>query len=214
MTGAPRAAQATLRWNPDSTGDGHYELTLQTHAGDQAGPGWASSGTFDAAGLAPHRYTAQRRQRVVQATNFQRDAGLVSYSAQTDQHALTAGLQDRGSWLLQLGAVLQANPELARPGAEVTLAVAGTRGAPERWLFRVADREPLPGGGGATAAVEAAAPVQVDAVHLVREPQRPYDLRVQVWLDPTQHHLPLKWQLEVQGSDRRQSFERSPHTPP
>jgi hypothetical protein len=28
-------------------------------------------------------------------------------------------------------------------------------------------------------------------LHLLREPERPYDLRVEAWLSPALHHLPI-----------------------
>jgi hypothetical protein len=31
-----------------------------------------------------------------------------------------------------------------------------------------------------------------DVLHLLREAQRPYDTRVEVWLDPAQQHLPVR----------------------
>jgi hypothetical protein len=103
--------------------------------------------------------------------------------------------------MLQLGAVLQANPELAQPGAVVTLLVVGTRGAPEPWLFTVVDRAAL-------ALSPGDAPVTVaDAVQLLREPRRPYDTRVRVWLDPARHHLPVKVQMLVHATGEGQEFE-------
>jgi hypothetical protein len=32
-------------------------------------------------------------------------------------------------------------------------------------------------------------------LHLVREPELPYDLRVEVWLSPAIHHLPIALHL-------------------
>jgi len=37
-------------------------------------------------------------------------------------------------------------------------------------------------------------------VHLLREPQRPYDTRAEVWLAPAQHHLSLRAPLS-NGAD-------------
>jgi hypothetical protein len=34
-----------------------------------------------------------------------------------------------------------------------------------------------------------------DTLHLVREPRRPYDTRVEVWLDAARHHLPVRVRL-------------------
>jgi hypothetical protein len=33
------------------------------------------------------------------------------------------------------------------------------------------------------------------ALHLRREPQRPWDSRVDVWLDPARHHLPVRLRM-------------------
>ncbi len=192
--------QAVLTWRPDMA-TATYTLTLQAQAFGIAVAGWSSSGRFDAAGMAPERYAESRRNREVRATNFQRAAHKISFSAQANEFPLAAGVQDRSSWMLQLGAILQAQPELAQPGAQVTMVVVGTRGAPEPWVFTVLNRAPLTLGGGDTATTVA------DAVHLLREPRRPYDTRANVWLDPARHHLPVKVQMLVHATGEGQEFE-------
>jgi Protein of unknown function (DUF3108) len=194
------AGQAVLQWrpNPDHT---RYTLTLQAQAFGMAVAGWNSSGRFDAAGLAPERYAETRRSREVRATNFQREQGKLSFSALAQEFPLVGGLQDRSSWMLQLGAILQANPELALPGAQVHLVVVGTRGAPEPWVFTVMGRVDL-----LLPAAVAGSPVN-NVVHLMREPRRPYDTRASVWLDPARHHLPIKVQLLVAATGEGQEFE-------
>jgi hypothetical protein len=189
------SGQAVLQWRPD-TAAGVYTLTLQAQAFGIDLAGWNSKGRFDAAGLAPERYAETRRSRDVRATNFQRAAGVVSFSALPGEFPLAAGTQDRSSWMLQLGAILQAHPELVQPGAQVTMMVVGTRGAPEPWVFTVMGRGELvlPG-------------TMANAVHLMREPRRPYDTRASVWLDPARHHLPLKVQLVVAATGEGQEFD-------
>ena len=73
-------------------------------------------------------------------------------------------------------------PALARAGAAVTLFVAGTRGDAEAWRFEVLGHE----------ALELPAGTVARALHLRREPTRPYDTRVEVWLDPARQHLPVR----------------------
>ena len=194
------AGQAVLDWRPDNVA-GTYTLTLQAQAFGMAIAGWNSSGRFDTAGLAPERYAETRRGREVRATNFQRAASTISFSALPGEFPLAAGVQDRSSWMLQLGAILQANPELAQAGAQITLVVVGTRGAPEPWVFTVMGRGELllPG-----TSPPGAVP---NAVHLMREPRRPYDTRASVWLDPARHHLPLKVHLVVAATGDGQEFE-------
>ncbi len=190
------SGQAQLLWRPEP-GSARYTLTLQAQAFGISVAGWNSSGRLDSTGLAPERYAETRRSREVRATNFQREQGKVSFSAVPLEFPIVPGMQDRSSWMLQLGAVLQANPQLALPGAQVTLVVVGTRGAPEPWVFTVVGRGEL----------AAPAGTLTGLVHLTREPRRPYDTRASVWLDPARHHLPVKVQLMVAATGEGQEFE-------
>jgi len=171
--------QAELRWRPAD--DGRYELTLSL-----AATGWASVGTVDAHGLAPERQVETRRGRELRAANFQRDSGRITFSGPQLEFPLLPGAQDRLSWLLQLAAVLEANPALAGAGSEVTLFVAGPRGDAGLWTFNSQGSE--------TAELPAGA--ISGAVHLRRSGERPYDTRVDVWLDPARHHLPVRLRVQ------------------
>jgi hypothetical protein len=191
------ARAAVLDWQSGIEGhsDGHaggHGWRLQLDTGP--GAGWASQGTLDAAGLAPRRLVEQRRGRERRAVNFQREQGVVSFSGPAVQHPLHEGAQDRLSWLIQLGAVLNADPALATPGAQLVLWVAGPGGHGGLWTFEVRAAD------GAT-------------VHLHRAAQRPWDTDIDVWLDPADHHLPRRWQLQLRGNGRRLVFERAAATP-
>jgi Protein of unknown function (DUF3108) len=176
--GAQRSG-ARLVWTQDGQ---DYSLTLQAEGGDLDGLGSASRGRLDASGLVPERFVDRRRGRDQRAANFSRERDEVRGSGGGQPWPWPAGGQDRLSWLLQLTAVLQANPALAQPGSEVVLAVAGPRGAPAAWTFTVRATEgvALPDGR------------RVTGLALQRQPDRPYDLRVEVWLDPADDHLPLR----------------------
>lgn len=179
-----RSGAAELQWQPEADG---YRLQL---LGAGLGMGLASAGGFDGAGLAPLRHTEIRRGRELRAANFQRDSGRITYSGPAVEHPLLPGAQDRLSWLVQLGSVLNADAALAEPGTQLRMVVAGARGDTEVWLFTVqapADLE-LPAG-----------PVQ-GAVHLLREPRRAYDTEVQVWLDPAREHLPVQLWLRLRAT--------------
>lgn len=179
-----RTGRAELRWRP---GAGRYELELDvSNFGPQA-PGSASVGNFDAAGLAPERHVDRRRGRDQRAVNFQREGGFISFSGPQVTHTLQPGAQDRLSWMLQLPAILQANPALSAPGAQVSLWVASARGESDVWNFTVQGSEvlELPSG-----RVES-------ALRLLRRPQRPYDTQVEVWLDPARQHLPVQLLLAL-----------------
>ena len=92
--------------------------------------------------------------------------------------------------MIQLGAVLAANPELGQPGAQIQVFVVGTRGDGETWVFTVQGRETLDLPSGRVS----------DAVHLQRQPRRPYDTQADIWLDPVQHHLPVRLHLRVRAT--------------
>ncbi len=170
--------QAELRWRPDDAG--RYTLTLGL-----AAAGWASVGEIDAHGLAPERHVETRRGREVRAANFQRDSGRITFSGPQVEYPLLPGAQDRLSWMLQLPAVLAANPALAEAGRQLQLFVAGARGDAAVWTFTSL---------GAEAVDVPAGPVS-GAVHFRREAERPYDTRVDIWLDPARHHLPARVRL-------------------
>jgi hypothetical protein len=55
------------------------------------------------------------------------------------------------------------------------------------WTFAVEARE--------TIAVPAGS--VVGALRLKREPRKPYDTLVEVWLDPARHHLPVKVRMSI-----------------
>ena len=178
---------AAMAWRP---GDEHYRLTLQTQLAAAPATGWASVGGFDAAGLAPLRYTESRRGRELRAANFQRDNGRVTFSGPAIEHPLVPGGQDRLSWMVQLAAVMAANPVLSETDAQVSIWVVGSRGDAEVWTFTVQGRT----------ALELPIGHVEDAVHLKREPRRPYDTQVQVWLDPSRHFLPAQVWLRVRAT--------------
>lgn len=188
---------AELDW---SWSEGRYQLSLQGLGPAAAQASWVSRGTLDAAGIAPDRYTENRRGREIRAANFQREVGRISFSGPSAEYPLVAGAQDRLSWLIQLGAVLAANPGLAETQAQIQVFVVGTRGDAETWVFTVIGRENL--------ALPGATVPQ--AVHLLREPRRPYDTQAHVWLDPAQHHLPVRLHLRVQATGEGTLLEWQP----
>ena len=173
---------ALLQWAPDA---GRYALSLRSQMSATPGIDWASLGAIDAHGIAPDRYTESRRGRERRAANFQRDSARITFSGPQLQHALPPGAQDRLSWMLQLGAVIAANPSLQEPGRQVRLFVVGSRGDAEVWTFVVQGLEDIELPGAASA----------QALHLRREARHLYDTLAQVWLDPARHHLPLRIQL-------------------
>jgi Protein of unknown function (DUF3108) len=199
MRRGPSTGPATLEWRPQA--DASYELTLQGRALPPID--WVSRGGFDAAGIAPLRHTESRRGRELRAVNFQRDSGRISFSGPAAEYPLVPGAQDRLSWVVQLASILNANPALTQPEAQVSIFVAGSRGDAEVWTFTVLARVALdlPAG-----------PVPA-AVHLIREPRRPYDTQAQIWLDPAREHLPVQMLLRVRATGEGTEFRLLEHRP-
>lgn len=167
-----------LVWQPQAD---RYDLKLEFKLSGLTILSQASSGAFDAAGIAPLRFTDQRFKRGTTAANFQREADKISYSGSSKVFPLRAGAQDRLSWMLQLAAIVSAEPQLAKPGGKVVMYVTGANGDPGVWVFRCVGPESVEARGGS-----------VDAIKFVREPREPHDTTVQVWLDPKQHDLPVR----------------------
>ena len=167
-----------LVWRPQAD---RYDLKLDFKLSGLTILSQSSSGSFDAAGIAPVRFTDQRFKRGTTAANFQREADKITYSGSASEFPLRAGAQDRLSWMLQLAAIVAADPRLAKPGAKVMMYVTGAQGDAGVWVFRCVGPEAVALGG-----------APVDAIKFVREPREPYDTAVQVWLDPKQHDLPVR----------------------
>ena len=181
------AGSGEMVWRPTDSG---YTLAMNGTVFGLPVLSWASQGGFDADGLAPERFVDQRRLRDVRAANFQRDKGRITYSGPSIEHPLLRGAQDRLSWMLQLPAVLQAEPAAYGPGARISMLVAGARGDADVWTFVVEAQE----------SVDVIDGQVSGALRLLREPRKPYDTRVEVWLDPARWHLPVKLKLTQPNS--------------
>jgi len=170
-----RDGEATLTWRHDGV---HYQLQLDGQGATQALVEQRSDGGFDAAGVAPERFTDRRRGRGWQAAHFRRDIGRIGFSGPQVDYPAWPGAQDRLSWLPQLVAILSA---VALPPPQIDLFVVDARGAAGLWRF-VAQGEGLPD------STPGARPLQ----HWRREPPRPEGLRVDAWLDPALGHWPAQ----------------------
>ena len=173
----PLAGIGALLWRPSGQ---QYELRLDGQVAGLPVLTQASRGAIDAAGIAPDRFTDQRLRRGVQAANFQREKKLVTFSGSSAAYPLVAGAQDRLSWMMQLAGVIAAEPKRAKADGRVSLFVVGTRGEADTWVFDYTATENV-----------ATAQGPVRALKFTREPRRPYDSRVEIWLDPARHHVPI-----------------------
>lgn len=166
---------------------GGYELDLRGTVLGLEVLGMSSRGGFGPQGFMPERFVDRRRGKDRLAANFDHTAGRITYSGTAAAQPLLAGAQDRLSWMVQLAAILEAGPARYPAGSRIALSVSGARGDVDTWTFIVQGRQrvDLPAG---TVAM---------AVHLTREPRRPYDTQVEAWLDPARHHLPVRARLTV-----------------
>jgi hypothetical protein len=74
----------------------------------------------------------------------------------------------------------------------VHLQVAGLRGELGRWTLHLSPGAALP----PEAQDRVPAPWRAaPLLHVVREPEHPYDLRVEAWLSPAIHHFPIALRL-------------------
>lgn len=172
------SASAVLDWQHEA---GAYELKLEARAGPLNILSQHSQGRFDAAGLAPVRFTDQRLRGGPKAANFQRQRGLVSFSGPSVEYPLVPGVQDRLSWMLQLPAIVSAAPPRFVANETIVLQVIGARGDLAVWTFRPLGKEPVSTDAGV-----------VQALKFLREPRKPNDTQVEVWLDPATGYLPVR----------------------
>ncbi len=201
MQRGPFRGNGELQWRPGADG---YELRFEGRVAGLAVLTQVSRGGFDEAGLAPLRFTDRRVRRPLAAANFQREAGKITFSGPQTEYPLHAGAQDRLSWMIQLGAIVAAEPGLGAAGAKVVLFVSGAHGDAGVWSFVNLGPETLESRAGPVAALK-----------FRREPRGPYDTTVEVWLDPQRHHLPVRASLRAGPNDdglelRLQDMEITP----
>jgi hypothetical protein len=183
------SGRGSLTWAPSADGT-HYESRLEGSVGGFNVLDWASAGVIDRAGVAPERFLVRRRGRDAQAANFQRQAGKITYSGPSVQYDLPVGAQDRLSWMVQIGGVLNAAPQRYGVGSHLSFFVSGARGDADLWEFTVLGLENVPAGDGR----------ELMALKLLREPRKPYDTRVEIWLDPQHDHRPVRARLVTAGN--------------
>jgi hypothetical protein len=182
------SGRSELQWQNLGV-QGQYQARLEGSVAGFRVFTWASQGRVDKAGIAPLRFTDERRGKSLQAANFQREAGKITFSGPSTEYPLVAGAQDRLSWMIQLGAVLNARSAPPTAGERLSFFVAGAKGEGEVWHFvgqglqnvNLQDR-PTP------------------AWRFVREPRKPHDTRIEVWLDPARHYLPVRYRQSSEGT--------------
>jgi hypothetical protein len=180
------SGEGQLRWTREAGG---YTLTLEGSLAGLKALSQTSSGTVESWGLSPQRFTDQRTKGAHSAV-FQRDKASITFDAGPEEVPWVAGAQDRLSWMVQLPAIVRAEPARQAPGQSVALYVAGARGDAEVWTFRFVGLEEVRVPAGKLAAAK-----------WVREPRKPHDTSVEVWLASSVQHLPVRARLSSGGGD-------------
>lgn len=137
-----------------------------------------SKGVIGPGGIEPARFSDTRRSEV--AAHFMREQAQVVFSNNAPSVPLLPGAQDRLSVILQLGALLAGDPARYPPGAAFAIQTVGPRDA-DLWIFKVEDDEHLnlPAG-------------EFNARKLTRNPRKPYDDKVELWIAPELGYLPVR----------------------
>lgn len=182
--GFPYFARGHLLWQHDGQ---RYQLRLEVGLPLLGARSQTSAGELNAQGLAPTRFGDKNKTEL--AAHFERDKGLVTFSANTPASPLLPGAQDRLSLFMQLAAQLAGAPQRYPVGTVIDLPTVSAREA-EIWSFVVdgEERIALPLG-------------EVQALHLRRLPRREYDQRIDLWFAPSQSYLPVRIRLQQANGD-------------
>lgn len=151
-----------------------------------------STGRLAAEGLAPSRFADKSNRN--EAVHFERDTGKVTFSTNRPQADLAAGAQDRLSVIVQLAALIGAEPGRYPPGTVIPIPTASTRDA-DVWHFNVVGEERLQLPGGARMALK-----------LQRAPRNEYDSLLELWLAtpsaaPGMDYAPVRLRLTFPNGD-------------
>jgi hypothetical protein len=179
------AASGELLWAPDGS---RYNAHLEISAFGFRVRTWSSKGDLTDGGLQPLRFGDKPRGAEL-ATHFQREKGIISFSANNPDVPLQTGAQDKLSAILQLSAIVSGEPERYASGSTIAFQAADAHRA-ELWKFKVGATESLdlPGG-------------TLTALKLSKEPTVEFDQRIEVWLAPELSYMPVRLRItEASGA--------------
>lgn len=164
-----------LVWLQDGS---HYDATLSWTFLFKTLRSQRSTGSIGPTGIEPLRFSDRRKAEVTSL--FDRDKGLVVFSSNAPSEMLLAGAQDRLSVVLQLGGLLAGDSARYPPGAVIAVQTVGPRDA-EIWTFNVEGEEALSVPAG-----------DFQTRKLTRNPRKPFDDRIELWLAPALGWLPVR----------------------
>ncbi len=177
-------ASDELNWQQDGK---DYEARLEVSAFLLGSRMQVSKGTLGVEGLMPTRFGDRTRSEL--AAHFQRDKGIISFSANSPDAPLLKGAQDRLSVVLQLSSLLAADPTRFPAGTMLSFQTVSQREA-EVWQFLVEKEEvlQLPFG-------------DISAIKLNRKPRREFDQHIELWFAPTLGYLPVRLRITNANGD-------------
>jgi hypothetical protein len=183
---AALSGTTTIEWHVDAPNQ-RYESRLRSTVFGIPLADISSAGTIRRFGLAPERYVQKTGTRAPQAANLDWERHVVTFSSRTFQRPAVEGMQDRLSFQFQLMALGQRLPDAFRPGATVSMDVAGP-GDVEAYHFLVVGTEIVETEAG-----------PIEAIKLDRPKGDGADTRIEVWLAPSRRYLPVR----LRFTDRR-----------
>lgn len=184
VKGFPYLARGSLLWQHDGRQyQAKYEVGLPLLGARLQ----TSQGSLGLQGLAPTRFGDKNKTEL--AAHFEREKGLISFSANTPASPLLPGAQDRLSLFMQLSAQLAAEPQRYPGGTQIDMQTVSAREA-EVWSFVVEGEEllSLPMG-------------NVQALRLRRLPRREFDQNIELWFAPGLSYLPVRIRLQQANGD-------------
>jgi Protein of unknown function (DUF3108) len=177
-------ASGELSWqhNPQA-----YALALSVKAFLVGSRHWRSVGDITAAGLAPRRFSDSWRGE--RASHFDRDKNRIVFSGNAPEAPLLAGAQDQISLYVQLAAAMNGSPERFAPGTRLQIQTITLRDALP-WTLTLEQNEAL--------TVEGQS---LMAAKWVCQPRNRFDAKVEFWVTPQHHWLPVRIRItQVSGN--------------
>jgi Protein of unknown function (DUF3108) len=178
------SAWAEFSWQHDGQ---RYDSKLEVGAFLLGSRSQTSQGTLGSEGLMPQRFGDKFRTEV--ASHFQRDKGVISFSNNAPEVPMLKGAQDRLSVVMQIAALLSAEPERYPVGTMLSFQTVATRDA-EVWLFLVEKSETLqlPYG-------------DVPTIKINRKPRKEFDQAIELWFAPSIDYLPVRLRVTNANGD-------------
>lgn len=177
-------ANAELVWQQDGQ---NYDSRLTVSAFLLGSRTQMSKGTLGPEGLMPTRFGDKGRSEL--AAHFQRDKGIISFSANSPDAPLLKGAQDRLSVVLQISTLLAGDPTRFPLGTMLSFQTASQREA-EVWHFLLEKEEllKLPFG-------------EINTIKVNRKPRREFDQQIELWFAPTLGYLPVRLRITNANGD-------------